>query len=355
MPRKHKASPAPVSSRLFGSGLVVVALGLLLYGEFGNLREFDVWSAIAAHEFVSTFTDSAEYHQIAFVGDVFLGRDVETKLGLYGASFPFLDDRLPAGTIGVANFESPAPDKHTKTPDETLSFSTKQAYLPVLAEFGYRYLSLANNHSLDKGQAGLRQTITAMAAANLQPFGAGTAPSWVAIPLPESVLGVAGFNTVTATVTPESIAAMLYEMTLVTDHQIAYIHWGAEYESVHTPEQERLAQLLIESGFEAVIGHHPHVVQDIAWYQGSPIFYSLGNYIFDQYFEQSVQQGLRLEVAATDSVLTYRLVPVTSEATLIQPQPMTGEQKAEFLRLLLEKSDPLLPAFYSHGVITQQI
>src|SRR5690606_37322647 len=87
----------------------------------------------------------------------------------------------------------------------------------------------------------------------------------------------------------------------------------------HTTVQESLAHILIERGIDAVVGHHPHVVQDIAIYKGAPIFYSLGNFIFDQYFSSEVQEGALLEVHIENTSVVFRVIPIESHDVRSQP------------------------------------
>ena len=63
---------------------------------------------------------------------------------------------------------------------------------------------------------------------------------------------------------------------------IAYMHFGNEYSNSPNENQEKIAHELIDYGADIVIGSHPHVTQGIEMYNGKPIFYSLGNFIFDQ-------------------------------------------------------------------------
>jgi poly-gamma-glutamate synthesis protein (capsule biosynthesis protein) len=113
-----------------------------------------------------------------------------------------------------------------------------------------------------------------------------------------------------------------------------YVHWGNEYELKHSEQQEALAHYVIDSGIDAVIGHHPHVVQDIEIYNGKPIFYSLGNFIFDQYFSGDVQTGLVVKVYIQKDTITYTLVPISSIGRASQPYIMPIEQKTTFLSML---------------------
>ena len=125
-----------------------------------------------------------------------------------------------------------------------------------------------------------------------------------------------------------------------SDMQIVYIHWGDEYEPVHNLEQEQLAKRLIDLGADAIIGHHPHVIQDIGLYKGAPIFYSLGNFIFDQYFSDEVQVGLAVELKIVNNSISYHLIPFDSTNTPGSPRVMSVDKKIQLFQTLAEKSSP---------------
>src|SRR5690606_29076429 len=95
-----------------------------------------------------------------------------------------------------------------------------------------------------------------------------------------------------------------------------------EYELVHDELQETLAKALVDAGADAVMGHHPHVVQDVAFYDGVPIFYSLGNFIFDQYWNEHVQTGLGVEMRIEAGQIAYQLIPFTTARSRNQPMVM---------------------------------
>ena len=82
------------------------------------------------------------------------------------------------------------------------------------------------------------------------------------------------------------------------DIVIPMMHWGWEHEPRSSQRQRQLARLMIDAGADAVIGGHPHVTQDIEHYQGKPIFYSLGNFVFNGFTATDTNTGwlLRLEL-----------------------------------------------------------
>ncbi|HXK39418.1 MAG TPA: CapA family protein, partial [Candidatus Paceibacterota bacterium] len=100
-----------------------------------------------------------------------------------------------------------------------------------------------------------------------------------------------------------------------------FTHWGNEYEATHSSAQETFAHLLIDSGADLVVGAHPHVVQDVEIYKGKHIYYSLGNFVFDQYWNDAVQTGLMVLVTLDDDRTAYQELSIKS----VRSQPTVTE------------------------------
>jgi len=98
-----------------------------------------------------------------------------------------------------------------------------------------------------------------------------------------------------------------------------------------------------------IIGHHPHVVQNIEKYQGKLIFYSLGNFIFDQYFSKETQQGLAVGLEIYPNELVCRLFPI--QINLSQPVLMERDKANKFLIQLANRSDVKLVDEIESGII----
>ncbi|NUN07799.1 MAG: CapA family protein [Ignavibacteriaceae bacterium] len=80
------------------------------------------------------------------------------------------------------------------------------------------------------------------------------------------------------------------------DFWVLSLHWGNEYEMIPSITQREIAHSMIDLGVDLIIGHHPHVVQGLEIYKGKYIFYSLGNFIFDQNFSELTQIGLSVKM-----------------------------------------------------------
>ncbi|MFH1713281.1 MAG: CapA family protein, partial [Candidatus Jacksonbacteria bacterium] len=149
-------------------------------------------------------------------------------------------------------------------------------------------------------------------------------------------IGMAGFSMVYSQFDVESAQEVIRQLAAETDLIIVNIHWGAEYEHQFNQTQQSIAHKLIDAGADIIIGHHPHVAQGMEIYQNKPIFYSLGNFVFDQYFSPDTQEGLALGVNITDDERHFFLFPIQSH--LSQVELMTGKTKQEFLRRFAEWS-----------------
>ncbi len=283
--------------------------------------------------------------KILFLGDVMLGRYVETLINKKGSTYPFIGMESLAGRYDqvVGNFEAPLSQDHKQTDVESFNFSISTTSVDSIGTY-FSILSLANNHTFDKGEEGLAFTKDILTNKSVKTFGDpnvvdGT--SVAVIPHGEQTIALVAINAVT-TLDSTSTIELLSDLNTKSDMQIVYVHWGTEYKLEHSQDQEGLARLLIDHGADAIIGHHPHVIQDIDIYKGAPIFYSLGNFVFDQYFDDNVQIGLGVELVLQNSELTYRLVPFTSKDSKSSPRLMTVDERSQLLIDLSSRSSPVI-------------
>lgn len=284
-----------------------------------------------------------ESNSLIFVGDVLLARNVEILSQRYGATYPF--DGLKFSTIApasyiIGNFESAVPILHQPTASGSLRFSVDATFLPYLRQAGFTHLSLANNHSFDYGKHNFLHTKEALLAHDLVPMGHPkqiNKESISFLTVNHKVVALLTIHTLVQMPTISEIETIVSYASKRSDMQIAYVHWGTEYELMNDASQRDLAEVLVKAGVDLIVGHHPHVVQNVDVIDGVPVFYSLGNYIFDQYFSLETQEGLVLQLDVSDDPILY-LHPVTSEASLSQPRAMTAAHHVRFLHSLASRS-----------------
>jgi gamma-polyglutamate biosynthesis protein CapA len=294
------------------------------------------------------------YKSIYFIGDVMLARHVERLSMRYGHDYPYRSfPALSSTSAVVANFEGSVPIQHVPTPDFTFRFSIHPQFLPALRNFGVTHVSLANNHTLDFGVRGLENTMLALRQAGIEPFGQPNQISETSsklISLNDSRILILGLMAIDSPPNYNDIRNELakHDESII---KVAYIHWGPEYISQPSRTQREVARMLVEVGFSLIIGHHPHVVQAVEMIEGVPVFYSLGNFIFDQYFSDGVQIGLGLELLEDVGDYKIRLFGVSSLLGRSQPALMDSEDLVKFLYYLAELSDSQLRDYILQGII----
>jgi poly-gamma-glutamate synthesis protein (capsule biosynthesis protein) len=127
----------------------------------------------------------------------------------------------------------------------------------------------------------------------------------------------------------EQMAGIISKLAAGSDLVIVEMHWGTEYEHQFSRRQQEIARKLVDNGADIIIGHHPHVVQGMEIYGNKPIFYSLGNFIFDQYFSPDTQEELGVKITWQKNEIAIELIPLFSTGSRLQI--METEKKETFL------------------------
>lgn len=297
---------------------------------------------------------SSQSTTVVFVGDVMLARSVETLFDARGTSYPFLgvQEFLNSHTVVYGNFEGVVPEVHRHTKPMTFAFSVDKKIIPSLKDAGFTHLTLANNHANDFGKKELEHTRTLLRDVGIEAYGSPTS-------IAEQDISYITVGTTRIAVLPLHAVFTYPSITQVrtalsvaekqSDIQLVSIHWGEEYRNRNTKAQKEYAHALIDLGVDAIIGHHPHVIENIEMYRNAPIFYSLGNFIFDQYWDESVKTGLAVVVRQSESVLRYEIVPVYSAES--SPILLKETDRQKVLDALASVSDLSLQDAIRSGVL----
>ncbi len=278
---------------------------------------------------------------LLFVGDIMLGRYVETltkKSGDELYAFKEMKEYLKQH-ITIANLEGPIPDIHKPTPINGFSFSFPLSSPRILKEGGITAVTLANNHMFDQGRSGYEATKFALDAGGVSHFGgySPTEDDYFETKLGDTPVIVYGI-TMIATGWDEAQAIEVTQK-LRSEHKnahlIAFLHWGDEY-TTQNVYQKVFAHTLIDTGVDTIIGSHSHVVQGIEIYKKKPIFYSLGNFIFDQYWQNNLEDGLVVKLSKEGSSYIYELVPIHSTRSV--PSIATPTKRDQILVSIAKQS-----------------
>jgi len=276
---------------------------------------------------------------IQFFGDIMLDRNVAKAMGTDGLDYLLekikgQENRFLWGTnLMVANLEGPFAPKRISTSKE-IAFRFDPALAPRLKSYGFGLFSLANNHALDMGWANLDFTKTVLSAGGINYFGdelrEGPEYTWIG-DVGEYKIAFIGLNNTDHVLDLAKVGTAISEARKSANYVIIDMHWGTEYKPKSNKAQQDLAHWLIDKGADAVIGGHPHVVEEAEVYKGKPIFYSLGNFIFDQYFSEETQEGISVGlILGENGVKKVYVFPFYSQNS--QPQLMVGEKRQEFIK-----------------------
>ncbi len=237
-------------------------------------------------------------------GDVMLGRGVEFLQKKHGDNYPFekIHDFLTTADMVMVNLEGPIPQKHIPTKSGSTRFSFKDSVGDLLVDNNIGIVTLANNHTYDFGKEGFDNTRSVLEKSGILSSGHPKkvdADYVVKFHNGDVDISFVSFNAFDPAF-PRDAAIKLVQ-TLKESGDAGYIlvniHWGTEYSDYSNSDQQTLAHDLIDAGADTIIGHHPHVTQEKEIYKGKAIYYSLGNFIFDQYFSPRTQHGLLVKTS----------------------------------------------------------
>ncbi len=268
---------------------------------------------------------------LIFTGDVLLDRGVRQVIERKGADCLFteaVDSLFRSAQAVVGNLECPA-TKILSPAHKHFVFRAEPEWLQVLKAHGFTHLNLANNHSVDQGRRGLTDTWRNIREAGMVPVGAGKTMAEAAEPVliarqPRPVWLVASLRLALEnfayledrpSVSQERMELLLKRVARLRRQDakaviVVSLHWGGEHTLKPTPSQRLEAHRLIDAGADVLICHHTHTLQTIEQYRGHAIYYSIGNFIFDQSKPLNAQACVvRLDVTA-DSLSTTT-IPIT--------------------------------------------
>lgn len=295
---------------------------------------------------------------LLFSGDVYFSSHVLTAYdnagGIHGVLAEAYRDEISRADIYMANQEFPFSDRGTPAPDKQFTFRVPPERVSMMHELGIDIVTIANNHTLDYGTDALVDTCTTLENAGIPYVGAGAnmdrAKQLETIEVRGRTIGFLAASRVypdTSWVANSKKPGMVsgYDPSILLkeieaageycDYLVVYMHWGIERDEKPQEYQRTLGRQLIDAGADLVIGSHPHVLQGIEYYQGKPIVYSLGNFIFGSSIPKTAL--LRADVDLEQNQVKLSLVPGTSGAGFTKELTDPGK-KAEFYQYMQEIS-----------------
>lgn len=272
--------------------------------------------------------------QFTFVGDIMLGRSIKTKSELNNyedifkdVSYLWKDSQYVSGNIESALLDNP---EEFEKSDKEIHLYAETKVANLLKNNGFTMANLSNNHLGDFGRQGVISTINAVKSAGLNYVGAGENIDDAATYDIQDINGIKVATIGISDIVPKDFSAsrteagilstmypsynrLVYEASQEADLVVVNLHWGVEYGVDETEEQEKIAKALIDAGADVIIGSHPHVLQPIQTYKDGIIFYSMGNFVFDQGWSRTKDSIVLNYYINEKGEGTFEVVPVRIE------------------------------------------
>jgi len=264
-------------------------------------------------------------------GDIMLDRGVARYMEKEGGLDYILkdlsgeEDRFFTGVdVITANLEGPFVQNRVYTSKE-IAFRFDPALAKDLKRYNFDLVTLANNHSLDMGSKAFEESKKHLENADIEYYGrqfyVDEEDSILLKEIAGKKVAFIGLNDTHFTMNEKLARKMIEKSKNDNDITIVSIHWGQEYKQLSNNRQKKLAHDFIDAGADAVIGHHPHVVEECEVYEGKPICYSLGNFIFDQWFSKETQTGLALGLIMYPEKISIYIFPLVGEKSKVDFMP----------------------------------
>ena len=306
---------------------------------------FNVDSSISTTDTTVMAPDTV---RMLFGGDVTLAYRFEELVGDNFENVFEHWDLWQKPDLFMVNLENPITTATEKVEKEW-NFKMPVKYISVLQQGGINAVTCANNHVFDYGVAGILETMSVLDSAGIVRVGIGKTLSEARAPKIISLkgkrialLGYAGWSfPATSTrpgVVPRNIEYVVEDVKRIkenVDFVVVNFHWGEELEAFPGEGQKILARKTIDAGADAIIGHHPHVLQGIELYKGKPIAYSLGNFIFGGN-ERNTYETALLSIELMNDTMSVTLIPVAVKN--YQPSIATGEVRERILKNVQQRS-----------------
>ena len=306
--------------------IIIAVLAVIVFGAgiVGNALNKNATSSVSEY-------DGGKLVKGTVVGDMMLGRSITNKGSknnyknmFSGVSDLWKDSDYVAGNLECVLLDN-ASDYEKNDKEIHINAETKTAN--VLKENGFTLVSLANNHLADFKAKGVVNTLDTLDKVGLKHVGAGRNLTEAAAYDIQEINGVKIATIAVSDIIPKDFAARDSKAGILTtktlkyyqavkdasekaDLVIANIHWGVEYGMTETEAQQQLARNLINWGVDVVIGSHPHVLQPVEKYGDGIIFYSMGNFVFDQGWSRTKDSMVLNYYVDEDGNCSFEITPI---------------------------------------------
>jgi len=247
---------------------------------------------------------------LAFAGDVMFSDaylDAYNRSGIQALADNNMLSHMQDADLFIFNEEFPFSLQGEAMEDKQFTFRADPKYVKIFQDLGTDIVTVANNHSLDFGRDAFCDTLATLDQAGITRIGGGYNVTEASAPATRTINGQTFAIFAATRVSPSydwyatdsqagifqtydaaKLNASIKAASQTYDHVIVFVHWGIERNETPEDYQRSLAKGYIDAGADLVVGCHPHVLQGFEYYNGVPIIYSLGNYLFGNRDGQTV-------------------------------------------------------------------
>ncbi|GAA4029748.1 hypothetical protein GCM10022386_11940 [Flavobacterium cheonhonense] len=280
-------------------------------------------------------------YDILVCGDFYVGPHAGGRLEPlverreYATLFGELYPDLQQSALTIVNLEAPVITSGQPTSKTGPVISMKPIVLGALQNAGVNLVTLANNHIMDYGVAGFEETLTRLEQSDIAFVGAGKTKAVRKQPYIKeikskkiAILNVCEHEWITDAKSEAGANGVdiidhftqIQELRDSVDFILVIYHGGNEYHPLPTPEMKKIFRFFIDAGASAVVGHHTHTFSGYELYKDRPIFYSLGNFIFDSNKKakgENWHTGMAVGFTIAEAAMRFEVIPFSQhEATL---------------------------------------
>jgi len=252
-----------------------------------------------------------KYPKVLNFGDVMFDRGVRNIIENRGRDpFEYLKKDLETINkydVVVANLEGPIVEiDRALCQQKIYNFQFASDTTARLKSVGINMVNIANNHSYDCLSAGYVSTKKYLDEAGIDYVGdRDIDTSFVVKEILGKKIAFIGIDETLEPARVKSFYPLIKKLKSENDYVVVNIHWGTEYLLIASEAQRNIAYNLIDNGADVIFGHHPHVIEPVEIYNGKAIFYSLGNFVFDQTgLEETRGLGVGVEFHSNKNVFT---------------------------------------------------
>lgn len=304
----HKLKCKVVRALLLSLLVVFVFFALMLFTKGHNKTV-----AIQKKENTAAFTNiqdadtqQKEGVKLLFVGDMMFDRYIRQTIDKKGGDCVMsgVKEIFAGNDLIVGNLEGPITDKPSVSVDS--EFGSRNNYIftfnpkvtQILTTENIKLVNIGNNHISNFGNDGIRSTKEYLTESGVDYFGGPTVAEGGVVfkDIKGIKIAFVSYNQFVSNNKQKSLDDINAAKKSGAEFIIMYTHWDKEFLSEPQERTRILAHEFIDNGIDLIIGTHPHVVQSKEEYKGKMIYYSLGNFVFDQYFDPKTQEGLAVQV-----------------------------------------------------------